>query len=94
MPSVCLMGIGLTTGRETEAGWGGGLGLGPSAPVSRVSGGFHFIVPPHPGGVGGQKTRLGLPLGARWGEIKPRSPLSLSHSGYSGLSLTPLVEGP
>lgn len=94
MPSVCLMGIGLTTGRETEAGWGGGRGLGPSAPVSRVSGGFHFIVPPHPGGVGGQKTRLGLPLGARWGEIKPRSPLSLSHSGYSGLPLTPLVEGP
>ena len=48
MPSVCLMRMGLTTGRETEAGWGGGRGLGPLAPVSRVSGGFHFIVPPTP----------------------------------------------
>lgn len=65
-----LLGINLTTGRETEAVWGGGHGLSSSTAVSGVSGGFHFIVRcgtlphPTPHGAGGKKTRLVLPRGA------------------------------
>lgn len=64
-PLCSLSGIGLTTGRETEAGWGGGHGL-----VFRVVGlssgckeKWEEQGPSH-SGVGGKKTRAGLPPGA------------------------------
>lgn len=96
-PLVCLLGISLTTGRETEAARGGGHCHRSLSSCLWGEWGLSFHCTmwdhPHPPcGGGGKKTRLVLPWGVSPAGVR-LNPGVLSHTGYSGLPPAPSSGG-